>query len=139
MAVYYSFQCREEVPKHSFDEVVAEAAGVPAQISEYAVQFFAALDYAVCEVWGVQPSEAGESSPVESDVPALVLAGAFDPITPAQWGRSAAGLLSSGWFYEIPGQAHGTMRTSACAREIALTFLEDPSATPDAACIENTR
>jgi pimeloyl-ACP methyl ester carboxylesterase len=138
MAVYYSFQCREEVPKHSFDEVVAEAAGVPAQISDYAVRFFAALDYAVCEVWGVQPSGAGESAPVESDVPALVLAGAVDPITPAQWGRSAAGLLSSGWFYEFPGQAHGTMRTSACAREIALTFLEDPSATPDAACIENT-
>jgi pimeloyl-ACP methyl ester carboxylesterase len=138
MAVYYSFQCREEVPKHSFDEVVAQAAAIPAQISDYAVQFFAALDYAVCEVWGVQPSGVGESAPVESDVPALVLAGAVDPITPAQWGRSAAALLSSGWFYEIPGQAHGTMRTSACAREIALTFLEDPSAKPDAACIENT-
>jgi pimeloyl-ACP methyl ester carboxylesterase len=138
MAVYYSFQCREEVPKHSFDEVVAEATGVPEQISDYAVQFFAALDYTVCEVWNVQPSGTGEREPVESDVPALVLAGAVDPITPAQWGRSAAGLLSSGWFYEIPGQAHGTMRTSACAREIALTFLEDPSATPDPACIKNT-
>jgi len=138
MAVYYSFQCREEVPKHSFDEVVAEAASVPAEISDYAVQFFAALDYAVCEVWGVQPSEAGESAPVESDVPALVLAGAFDPITPAQWGRSAAGFLSSGWFYEIPGQSHGTMRTSACAREIALSFLGDLSVAPDATCLDNT-
>jgi pimeloyl-ACP methyl ester carboxylesterase len=138
LAVYYSFQCREEVPKHSFDEVVAEASGLPAQISDYAVQFFAALDYAVCEVWGVQPSGAGESAPVESEVPALVLTGAVDPITPAYWGRSAAGFLSNGWFYELPNQAHGTMRTSACAREIALTFLEDPSATPDAACIENT-
>lgn len=138
MAVYYSFQCREEVPKYPFDDVVAEAAGVPAQISDYGVQFFAALDYVVCEVWDVQPSGAGEIAPVESDVPALVLAGAVDPITPAQWGRSAAGHLSNGWFYEIPRQAHGTMRTSACAREVALTFLEDPSAKPDAACIVNT-
>ena len=138
MAVYYSFQCREEVPKHTFDEVVAEAADVPAQINDYAVQFFAALDYAVCELWGVQPYGAGEMAPVESNVPALVLAGALDPITPAQWSRSAAEHLSSGWFYEFPGQAHGTMRTSACAREIALAFLEDPRARPDAACIENT-
>jgi pimeloyl-ACP methyl ester carboxylesterase len=138
MAIYYSFQCREEVPKHSFDEVVAEAVGVPDQIRDYAVQFFVARDYTVCEVWSVQPSGAGESTPVESDVPALVLAGEFDTITPAQWGRSATELLSSGWFYEIPGQAHGTMRTSACAREIALTFLENPSVKPEAACIENT-
>jgi pimeloyl-ACP methyl ester carboxylesterase len=137
IAVYYSFQCQEEVPKHSFDEVVAEAVGVLAQISDYAVQFFVALDYAVCEVWDVEPSGTGESAPVESDVPALVLAGAVDPITPAQWGRSAAGHLNNGWFYEIPGQAHGTMRTSACAREIALAFLEDPSVKPDVSCIEN--
>jgi len=138
MAVYYSFQCREEVPKHSFDDVVAEAAGIPAQISDYAVQFFTALDYAVCGIWGVQPFGAEEGAPIKSDVPALVLAGAVDPITPAQWSRSAAEFLSSGWFYEFPGQSHGTMRTSACAREIALIFLEDPSATPDASCIENT-
>jgi pimeloyl-ACP methyl ester carboxylesterase len=138
MAVYYSFQCREEVPKHSFDEVIAQAAEIPARISDYAVQFFAALDYAVCEVWGVQPSEAGESAPVESDVPTLVLAGSVDPITPAYWGRSAAENLRNGWFYELPGEAHGTMRTSACAREIALTFLENPSAQPDATCIENS-
>jgi pimeloyl-ACP methyl ester carboxylesterase len=137
-AVYYSFQCQEEIPKHAFEEVVTEAAGVPERISDYAVQFFAALDYAVCEVWGVEASLAGESAPVESDVPALVLAGAVDSITPAQWGRSAAGHLSKGWFYEIPGEAHGTMRTSACAREIALTFLEDPGAEPDAACIVKT-
>jgi pimeloyl-ACP methyl ester carboxylesterase len=139
MAVYYSFQCREEVPKHPFDEVVAEAAGLPAQIRDYAVYFFAALDYAVCEVWGVQPAAVGEMAPVESDVPALVLAGAVDPITPAQWGRSAAALLSNAWFYEIPRHSHGTIRTSACAREIALKFLDDPSAMPDAACSENLR
>jgi len=138
MAVYYSFQCREEVPKHSFDEVVVEAAGVPAQINDYAVQFFAALDYAVCEVWDVQPAGSGESTPVESDVPALVLAGSVDPITPPEWGRSATENLSNGWFYEFPGEAHGTMRTSACAREIALTFLENPSVQPDATCIENS-
>jgi pimeloyl-ACP methyl ester carboxylesterase len=137
MAVYYSFQCREEVPKHSFGEVVAEAVGAPAPIRDYAVQFFAALDYAVCEVWSVQPSEAWENAPVESEVPALVLAGAVDPITPAKWSRSAATLLSNAWFYEFPGQSHGTMRTSACARQIALMFLDDPSKPPDAACIEN--
>jgi pimeloyl-ACP methyl ester carboxylesterase len=138
MAVYYSFQCQEEVPKHSFDEVVVEAANVPAQINDYAVQFFTALDYSVCEVWGVQPSGVGESAPVNSDVSALVLAGAVDPITPARWGRSATEHLSNGWFYEIHGQSHGTMRTSACARDIALAFLETPSAKPDSACIENT-
>ena len=135
MAVYYSFQCREEVPKHSISEVVEEAGGVPAQIRDYAVMFFAALDYAVCEVWGVQPSDANEIAPVESDVPALVLAGAFDPITPAQWGKSATRFLGNGTFFEFPGESHGTMRSSACSRQIALVFLQDPSEIPDPNCI----
>jgi pimeloyl-ACP methyl ester carboxylesterase len=138
MAVYYSFQCKEEVPKHPFDEVVAESAGVAAQVRDYAVMFFAAPDYAVCEEWNVQRSDASEIEPVRSDIPALVLAGAFDPITPAKWGRSAAEFLSNGWFYEFPGQSHGTMRTSACAREIALAFLKDPSKQPDSTCLEDT-
>ncbi len=70
MAVYYSFQCREEVPKHAFDEVIAEAADVPARIRDYAVQFFAALDYAYARC-GTSNRFSGEMDPVESDVPAL--------------------------------------------------------------------
>jgi pimeloyl-ACP methyl ester carboxylesterase len=135
MAVYYSFQCREEVPKHSFAEVVAESAGVFSRTDHYAVSWFAALDYAVCEVWGVQPSGASEAAPVVSDVPALVLAGAFDPITPAEWGRSATQYLTNGWFFELPGQSHGVMRTSACARDIALAFIDDPNTAPEPDCI----
>jgi pimeloyl-ACP methyl ester carboxylesterase len=138
MAVYYSFQCKEEVPKHSFSEVVEEAGDVPAQMRDYAVKFFAALDYAVCEVWGVQPSDANEIAPVESDVPALILAGAFDPITPAQWGKSATRFLGKGTFFEFPGESHGTMRSSACARQIALAFLQNPSEIPDSTCLEVT-
>jgi len=138
MAVYYSFQCKEEVPKHPFREIEYEAGGVPAQIRDYAVKFFAALDYAVCEVWGVQPSNASEIEPVKSDVPTLVLAGTFDPITPAQWGKSATQFLSNGKFFEFPGESHGTMRSSACARQIALSFLQDPSQIPDSTCLEDT-
>ena len=138
MAVYYSFQCKEEVPKHSLNEVVSEAGGVPAQIRDYAVKFFAALDYSVCEIWGVQPSGTSEVGLVQSDIPALVLAGAFDPITPAKWGRSASEFLDQGWFYEFPGMSHGTMRSSACARQIALAFLRDPDEMPDSACIADT-
>ena len=83
-------------------------------------------------------SDASEAEPVQSDIPALVLAGAFDPITPAKWGRSSTEFLDHGWFYEFPGESHGTMRSSACARKIALAFLKDPIKLPDSTCLEDT-
>jgi pimeloyl-ACP methyl ester carboxylesterase len=136
LAVYYSFQCQEEVPKHPFDEIVGQAVDLPPRIADYAVYWFAALDYAVCEVWDVQPSGAREAAPVMSEVPALVLGGEFDPITPAEWGSSAVEHLTNGSFFELPGHSHGVMRTSACAREIGLAFIEDPTAVPEASCID---
>jgi pimeloyl-ACP methyl ester carboxylesterase len=134
-AVYFSFQCQEEVPKYTLDEVATAAGDLPVRIRDFGVDWFAALDYAVCDIWGVEPNPPEEREPVASDVPALVLGGEFDPITPPAWGRAAAEELENGWFFEFPGEAHGVMRTSACAREIGLAFIDDPTTRPETGCL----
>lgn len=135
-AVYNSFQCREEVPKYSLKEVATAAEELPQPLQDFGVQWFAAADYAMCEVWDVPASPPEQIAPVTSDVPALVVAGAVDPITPAAWGSAAAERLSRAWFLEFPGEAHGVLRSNACARTVAMAFIEDPTAEPSAGCLE---
>jgi pimeloyl-ACP methyl ester carboxylesterase len=73
---------------------------------------------------------------VVSDVPALVLAGQFDPITPPEWGRLATETLSNSFFYEFPGMGHEIMTSNRCALQIGLHFLADPTVEPDSSCLE---
>jgi hypothetical protein len=73
---------------------------------------------------------------VRSDVPALVLAGSYDPITPPAWSRMAAGWLSHSTYVELPGVGHGASRAGACPEGILSAFLEDPTAELDTSCVK---
>jgi pimeloyl-ACP methyl ester carboxylesterase len=73
---------------------------------------------------------------VVSDLPALILAGQFDPVTPPEWGQLAAETLSNHFYYEFPAQGHGIMRSDRCGLEIGLQFLENPTSEPDASCVD---
>jgi len=46
--------------------------------------------FAACQVWNQTPPDPRENQPVTSEVPALVMAGEYDPITPPDWGRQVA-------------------------------------------------
>jgi pimeloyl-ACP methyl ester carboxylesterase len=76
-----------------------------------------------------------ENMPVVSDIPALVLSGEFDPITPPEWGRAVAADLSNSFFFEFPTVGHGVIRSDTCARDMALAFLNDPTTEPDSSCM----
>jgi hypothetical protein len=75
-----------------------------------------------------------ENEPVHSDVPTLVMQGAYDPITPPAWGRHAAETLSNGYFFEYPAVGHGASAVEGCPRDMMIAFLNDPAA-PDSSCI----
>jgi len=72
---------------------------------------------------------------VSSDIPALVLSGEFDPITPPSWGQLVAENLENSFFYTLPTVGHGVVRSDACALQIAVDFVNDPTTASDAACI----
>jgi len=79
------------------------------------------------------------NEPVVSDVPALVMVGEFDPITPPAWAERAAETLSHGYFFEYPGVEHGASASPGCPRQMMIAFLDDPTAVPDNACIADMR
>ena len=72
-----------------------------------------------------------ENEPVASDIPTLVLAGEYDPITPPAWGELASNGLENSFFLEFPGLGHGVSLEGGCPLGIILAFLDEPSVNPD--------
>jgi pimeloyl-ACP methyl ester carboxylesterase len=130
----FSVQCNEEVSFSSLVEYERTLARYPELAGLYEHSITGKLAYRACEVWGSGQAAAIENQPITSDIPTLVLAGEFDPVTPPAWGERAAETLTNGYFFEYPGVGHGASAED-CGREMLLAFLNDPDDTPDDNCV----
>jgi len=129
-----SVQCAEEVPFNSGEDAYTAAQGVQPEIAAFFPQSVQYL-FTLCQDWpGIAPNPR-ENLPVTSDIPTLILAGEFDPITPPAWGQMTAGHLANSYFYEFRGNGHWVTRSSRCALSIMLAFLDNPLNPPDASCL----
>lgn len=131
-----SVQCAEEVLFNTGEDVFIAAQGLQAEIAAFfprSVQYL----FAVCQGWTDVIPNPRENQPVTSAIPALILAGELDPITPPAWGQMTAGLLSNSFYYEFRGNGHWVTRSSPCALSIMLAFLDDPLISPDTACMQS--
>lgn len=136
LGMQMAVQCAEELPFNQAEEAFAAAAEVRPPIAAFfpaSVQPF----FAACREWGTASPDPRENQPVASSIPVLILAGEFDPITPPDWGRQTAAVLENSYFVELPYNGHWVTRSSACAREMALTFWENPATPPDAGCVQD--
>lgn len=131
-----SVQCHEEIVFSSPAAFADGLAQYPALSSFYDYAFTGSLMYRLCARWGAGEADALANQPVVSDIPTLILAGEFDPITPPDWGRRAAATLSRSYFFEYPGVGHGVGNApGGCPRAMMLAFWEAPERAPDAACL----
>lgn len=81
----------------------------------------------VCAEWPVRPVPAAWRTPVRAKVPALVLSGGADPVTPPRWGELAARNLDGALHVVLPGQGHGVLMRG-CLPRLAATFVEQGTA-----------
>jgi len=131
-----SVQCAEEVPFNSGQDAYTAAQGVQPEIAAFFPQSVQPM-FTVCQDWtGIAP-DPRENQPVDSDIPSLILAGEFDPITPPEWGQMTVGHLSNSYFFELRGNGHWVTRSSRCALAIMLVFLDNPTVVPDASCLDS--
>ncbi|MEZ5409798.1 MAG: alpha/beta fold hydrolase [Acidimicrobiales bacterium] len=137
LGAFWAFTCNEEVP---FADPAAVEAAVPADPFGRQERFDGALPnsgpeaFESCRAFGL----SGEpdpvlNQPVESAVPALLLAGRYDPRTPAAWAESAAEHLSAGHLLIDPNGSHGVVG-SPCTLDLLMDFLDDPKAEPERTC-----
>ena len=124
-----SVWCAEEVP-------FEDAALVQSQA--FASRGLGGLDGraatpALCRIWNVAPADAGENTPVRSDIPTLILAGEYDPNTPPAWARGLLANMPNAMVVELPGRGHGAS-FNACGGRLAFDFINDPTHPPSPVC-----
>ncbi|MEM8508160.1 MAG: alpha/beta fold hydrolase [Bacteroidota bacterium] len=76
-----------------------------------------------------------EHIPVKSNIPALFLAGTYDPITPPSWTKFTASGFSNKFYYEAPRFGHGISPTE-CGKTLVRQFIDNPIMRPDNSCFE---
>ena len=92
---------------------------------------------AICAEWPAGVMDEDMKAPLESDVPALVLSGEFDPITPPAYGEDVLPGLNNSTHVVAPGQGHGVL-PRGCIPKIVLDFVEQPEPeNVDATCTEH--
>ncbi len=129
-----SVDCQEEVSFNDEAKAISNVPADPPLLHDNSVTTIQST-FSDCQTWGVKAADELETQPVVSDIPTLVVAGEFDPITPAKWAESAASHLSNSTFFMFPGGGHGVIDLDECTQSIMLAFLEDPTAKPDGTCV----
>ena len=129
--LYLAVECFERIPFASAAALRADSENYPqlAAFREFSDEA------ALCEAWHAERASDAQRQAVESDIPALVAAGEFDPITPPAYARLAADTLPNATLIEAAGRSHGVLHTSECTLDIMQSFLDDPSVPPDTSCV----
>jgi pimeloyl-ACP methyl ester carboxylesterase len=128
-----SVLCSEDAARVTRSDVAREAAGTIFSTHLFGGQLRA------CEMWPKGQVDDAYYQPVVSDVPALILSGDADPVTPPGWGEAVARHLANARHVAVPATGHGVAAT-ACGQRLIAEFLERGTAMGvDTGCITTVR
>jgi pimeloyl-ACP methyl ester carboxylesterase len=120
-AVASSVDCHDTGPVDSrvAERVLARYPDV-AGIKRYDWQYHA------CRYWQSGSAADAFREAVVADVPVLLMAGEFDPVTPVEWGELAARTLTNAALFIFPAVGHGVLDSHVCAADLVRAFLIRP-------------
>jgi len=93
----------------------------------------------LCDELGMPQRPAGQYAAVETSIPALIIEGDMDPITPPPNAKAILPGFENGTYVEFPYAGHGPSRSVKCAGDMLNKFYDDPTAEPDLSCTEETK
>jgi pimeloyl-ACP methyl ester carboxylesterase len=127
--------CQQDLPAAGEERPAADLAA-----SDRLDGFFrSSAQREICAAWNLEPQPPAAEEYVRSDIPALILAGSFDPVTPPLWGRTTAEHLTNATFVEFPGYGHNVGTDNPCVADLEAAFVDDPSAPLDTGCVASAR
>jgi pimeloyl-ACP methyl ester carboxylesterase len=134
--MFYSVECHEAAIFGDYDAAAELVADYPAAVTE---GLLAGLEesFAICELWEAGQGGEIERQPVFSEIPTLITAGEYDPITPARWSQLAAETLPNSFYVEMPRGGHGVTFDDECGARIVRAFLNRPDRRPVTSCMED--
>jgi pimeloyl-ACP methyl ester carboxylesterase len=128
-----SVLCSEDATRVTPEEVAREGSATIFRTYLFGSQLKA------CEMWPKGAIDPSYYEPVASDVPALILSGDADPVTPPGWGDEVARHLKNARHITVPATGHGVLGT-ACGQKLIKEFIDQGSAAAlDAGCINSVR
>jgi len=133
-SMYYSVECSESAPYTTAAQVSAAVAKTP-QPFQHDTLVGTLAELQLCSAWHVAPVPLSFKQPVRSAIPTLLLAGAYDPITPVANAKRVARTLTTHYLYEFPANGHGQQGSGTCPSAIIASFQDHPQAAPDASCL----
>ena len=135
LGVHFGLYCAEDVP--FVDWAAAERAADGTRLGRYLIDEYRKI----CELWPRPAIDAAFRGPVTSDVPALIMSGRRDPVTPPRTGEAVQRTLARSAMVTWPRGGHGTdgQRTADCRLRIMREFLRaaSPAGLPTA-CARST-
>jgi pimeloyl-ACP methyl ester carboxylesterase len=128
-----SVLCSEDGSRFMEEDVARETAG-----SVFGSHLLSGQRRA-CAIWPTGDVASEFYEPVRSAVPALILSGDADPITPPSWGEAVATHLPNSRHVAVPATGHGVVGTS-CGTRLIEAFLERGTAMDlDLGCVGDVR
>ena len=108
------------------EDLAQSARGDPAELSAGFVRdsYYRGFEL-FCAEWPTVPLPAEMLAPFESDVPALVISGEADPVTPPSLGDATLAQFAQRVHAIVPGGLH-TNSSNPCVASIIAEFLADP-------------
>ncbi len=115
-ALHFSVTCAEDVPRITQQNEASALADLPsAALARQAI--------AVCSVWPRGQMPADFAQPVTGSVPALLLSGGMDPVTPPAYGDAVAKGFANSRHIVAPGYGH-IVSVHACAPRLLAAFVD---------------
>ncbi|HEX3250084.1 MAG TPA: alpha/beta hydrolase [Pyrinomonadaceae bacterium] len=134
--MYLSVTCAEDLPWIKPGEGERMAANT--FLGDYRLR----QQREACALWPRATIEPDYSQAVRSDVPALILTGEWDPVTPPSNGENAAKALKNSLHIVVPHGAHGFggLEGIECVDNIVAEFIERGTTKGiDMSCVQNIR
>lgn len=132
--MFYAVTCHEEIAYSDPDSVVDPPDPFGLRETFDLASNTGTNAFETCEAFANGRAAPVANEPVVSDVPTLLLAGEFDPVTPVSWAETAADDLSNSFLVVSESASHG-LTGSECVTGIVLAFLDDPSSEPETGCL----
>ena len=135
--LFLTVACREEVPFSQQDEVARLAPPDPLGTdAAFEVAFnVGAAAFDTCGAFPVPAAPETIAAPVRSDVPTLLMAGRFDPVTPVGWAEQVAEDLGQSQLVVFDGDSHG-LSTTECGQVLVRSFFDNPTDMVDDSCVD---
>ncbi len=133
-AMFYAISCRDEISFADPAQVVDPPDPFGLRPEFDLASNVGTNAFETCEAFANGQGPPSANQPVVSDIPTLLLAGEFDPVTPVAWARSAAEGLSRGSLVVAPNASHGVFGTP-CGMSVIVAYLNEPGVDPPSGCL----